>query len=91
MTSCPWSGILSVYPKYLKGGFFMPGGRPRGATRTVQMRIRCTPEEKERIDYLAANAGLTVTAFLIGQAIGDGIGKTLNKRRSDTMKKQGVK
>lgn len=45
--------------------------------RTEYIGIRVTPEEKEALKKLAAAAGLSITGFLIGQALGDKAGKAI--------------
>lgn len=39
--------------------------------RTEYIGIRVTPEEKEALKKLAAAAGMTLTGFLLGQALGE--------------------
>lgn len=39
--------------------------------RTEYIGIRVTPEEKETIKKYAAAAGVTLTGYLIGQALGN--------------------
>lgn len=39
--------------------------------RTEYIGIRVTPEEKEAIKKYAAAAGVTLTGYLIGQALGN--------------------
>lgn len=46
---------------------------PKERTETLSMRL--TPEEKKKLKELAAAAGLSVTGFLIGKALGDAIGQ----------------
>lgn len=43
--------------------------------RTEFIGIRVTPEEKEVLKKAAAAAGLTLTAYLLGNAIGESAGK----------------
>lgn len=45
--------------------------------RTEYIGIRVTPEEKEKIRKLAAMAGLSLTGFLVGQALGDKLGEKI--------------
>ena len=45
--------------------------------RTEYIGIRVTPEEKEALKKAAATAGLSITAYLIGEALGDKLGKTI--------------
>lgn len=47
--------------------------------RTEYIGIRVTPEEKEALKKLAATAGLSITAFLLGQSLGDKAGEALIK------------
>lgn len=42
--------------------------------RTEYIGIRVTPEEKELLKNLAAAAGVSLTGFLLGSAIGDKLG-----------------
>lgn len=53
--------------------------------RTEYIGIRVTPEEKEMITKLAKAAGLTLTGYLVGQAIGDKLGELIvnSKKRKD--------
>lgn len=45
--------------------------------RTEYIGIRVTPEEKEQIRKLAALAGLSLTGYLVGQALGDKLGEKI--------------
>ena len=45
--------------------------------RTEYIGIRVTPEEKEQIKKLAALAGLSLTGYLVGQALGDKLGEKI--------------
>ena len=47
--------------------------------RTEYIGIRVTPEEKEALKKMAAAAGMTLTAFLVGNALGDVFCKSLEK------------
>ena len=47
--------------------------------RTEYIGIRVTPEEKEALKKMVAAAGMTLTAFLVGNALGDALCKTLEK------------
>lgn len=47
---------------------------PPGVGKTAKLMISLTPAEKEQILQAAALAGLSVSAFLVGQALGDRIG-----------------
>jgi len=49
--------------------------------RTEYIGIRVTPEEKEALKSLAAAAGLTLTGFLLGEALGDKLGEQYLKSR----------
>lgn len=49
----------------------------KSSERTERISLRVTPEEMETIKGYAAAAGLSVTAFLIGEAIGDKIGQVM--------------
>ena len=52
--------------------------------RTEYIGIRVTPEEKEALKKMAAAAGMTLTAFLVGNAMGDALCKTLEKTLKKT-------
>lgn len=54
--------------------------------RTEYIGIRVTPEEKELLKNLAAAAGVSLTGFLLGSAIGEQLGGKYLKRkkRKDT-------
>ena len=39
--------------------------------RTEYIGIRVTPEEKEALKKLAAAAGVSITAYLLGSSLGD--------------------
>lgn len=41
--------------------------------RTESISIRVTPEEKKKVSALASAAGLTLTAFLLGKALGESL------------------
>ena len=43
--------------------------------RTERVTIRMTPEEHATLKHYAAAAGLSMTAFLIGEALGDKVGQ----------------
>ena len=45
--------------------------------RTEYIGIRVTPAEKEQIKNLASLAGLSITGFLVGNALGDAIGQRI--------------
>lgn len=45
--------------------------------RTEYIGIRVTPEEKEAIRKLAAAAGVSLTGFLVGRALGDKLGEKI--------------
>lgn len=45
--------------------------------RTEYIGIRVTPEEKEAIMGLAKAAGITITSFLVGTALGEKIGDAI--------------
>lgn len=58
--------------------------------RTESINIRVTPEEKAALKKLAAAAGMTLTGFLVGEALGEKLGDAIlkgkearkNKRRT---------
>lgn len=56
--------------------------------RTEYIGIRVTPEEKELLKRLAATAGVSLTGYLLGAAIGDKIGDEIVKSM-ERKKKQG--
>lgn len=56
--------------------------------RTEYIGIRVTPEEKELLKRLAAAAGVSLTGYLLGSAIGDKIGDEIIKSK-ERKKKQG--
>ena len=45
--------------------------------RTECINIRVTPEEKAALKKLAAAAGMTLTGFLLGEALGEKIGDAI--------------
>lgn len=45
--------------------------------RTEFINIRVTPEEKAALKKLAAAAGMTLTGFLLGEALGEKIGDAI--------------
>ena len=47
--------------------------------RTESINIRVTPEEKAALKKLAAAAGMTLTGFLVGEALGEKLGDALLK------------
>ena len=55
--------------------------------RTEYIGIRVTPEEKNKLKELAAAAGMTLTAYLVGKAFGEKIGDQIAKG-FETMKKE---
>ena len=50
-------------------------GKKGTRERSEAVTIRMTPEEKKNVYALAAAAGMTVTAYLIGCGIGDKLGQ----------------
>lgn len=48
---------------------------PKERTESIYMRV--TPEEKEALKKLAAAAGMTLTGFLLGEALGDKLGEAI--------------
>ena len=48
---------------------------PKERTENVNMRV--TPAEKEQLKALAVAAGLSVTGYVLGKALGDAIGQTI--------------
>lgn len=59
--SANWGGSRAN----LKGN---AGRKPTG-TRRVMFQVSCQPEERERIKILAAQAGKTVSAFIIEKVL----------------------
>ena len=55
--------------------------------RTEYIGIRVTPEEKEALKALAAAAGVTITGFLLGEALGDKLGEKYLKAREEKGKR----
>lgn len=45
--------------------------------RTENVNIRVTPAEKEKLKALALAAGVSVTGYVLGCALGDAIGQTM--------------
>lgn len=45
--------------------------------RTENVNIRVTPAEKEQLKRLAIAAGVSVTGYILGRALGDAIGQTI--------------
>lgn len=45
--------------------------------RTESINIRVTPKEKAALKKLAAAAGMTLTGFLLGEALGEKIGDAI--------------
>lgn len=56
--------------------------------RTEYIGIRVTPEEKKQITALAKAAGVTITGFLVGAAIGDKIGDVIVKEMEAKKRKK---
>ena len=50
--------------------------------RTESISIRVTPEEKAALKKLAAAAGMTLTGFLVGEALGERLGDAIIKSRA---------
>lgn len=44
-------------------------------TRTERIYMRATPEEKKMLLNLAAGLGVSLTAFIMGECLGDKIGQ----------------
>lgn len=49
--------------------------------RTEYIGIRVTPEEKDALKRLAAAAGLTITGYLLGEALGEKLGAQYLKNK----------
>lgn len=49
--------------------------KPKEKTEVVQIRL--TPAEKETLRKLAGYAGLSISGYLLGKALGDAIGQTI--------------
>ena len=64
----------------------MAKGRPRKITgaRDQRLEIRLTSEEKIALFNAAAAAGVTVTSFLLGHALGERFGDAVLKESSTT-------
>lgn len=50
---------------------------PTGEIRSVLLQFRATPSERDAVHQRASLAGLSVSAFLLGQALGDRLGGAL--------------
>lgn len=46
-------------------------------SRDTTVNIRVSEKEKEQLKFLASALGLSVGAYLLGLALGDGIGKAI--------------
>jgi len=57
--------------------------------RTEYIGIRVTPEEKYLLKKLAAAAGVSLTGYLLGSAIGDKLGEQHVKSRERKKNQQG--
>lgn len=55
---------------------------------TEYIGIRVTPEEKKQITALTKAAGVTITGFLVGAAIGDKIGDVIVKEMEAKKRKK---
>jgi len=55
--------------------------------RTEYIGIRVTPEEKEALKKLAQAAGISLTAFLLGSALGDRLGECYLKAQEKKARK----
>ena len=55
--------------------------RKTSAPKDTQIIIRTTSEEKEQLKKLAAAAGIGVSEFVIGLALGDELGKVIKKSK----------
>lgn len=49
--------------------------------RTEYIGIRVTPEEKAMLKKLAAAAGMTITGYLLGEALGGKIADSITKKK----------
>ena len=47
--------------------------------RTEYIGMRVTPAEKEQLKALAVAAGVSITGYILGKALGDAIGQTILK------------
>lgn len=56
--------------------------------RTEYIGIRVTPEEKELLKKMAAAAGVSLTGFLVGSAIGDKLGEEIVKSKGHKPKRE---
>lgn len=45
--------------------------------RTERLNVRATPTEKEELIKLAAAAGMSISAYLLGRALGDALGQKI--------------
>lgn len=63
---------------YKKGGIFVKLNK-----RSERVLMRVTPAEKAALSKLAAAAGLSLTAFLVGCALGDAVGRVVEQTIAD--------
>lgn len=49
--------------------------------RTEYIGIRVTPEEKALLKKLAAAAGMTITGYLLGEALGEKVADSILKKK----------
>lgn len=49
--------------------------------RTEYIGIRVTPEEKALLKKLAAAAGMTITGYLLGEALGEKLADSILKKK----------
>lgn len=86
--------LIYLYIRFIIGGeevlFMNPKGlkyRSRGSgPRDKQFIIRVTQTEREQLQKLASAAGVSVACFLLGLALGDGIGAALEGGDFDSKK-----
>lgn len=67
-----------IYNRKWKGGDYMANtGRPVGpdGRKSEVFQLRVTPAQHQALKYVAGLAGVSVGAYLIGLALGDGIGR----------------
>lgn len=73
----------------LESGYIPHGGDPVSRVCSEQINIRVTPEEKRLLAKKAAAVGLSVSGFLLFEALGEELGQVIldvrdrNKKRKD--------
>lgn len=85
---------LGAEPKAAAGRGSRPGtGRPRkdpGQGRTAQLHVLVTPDEREVVHRAAADAGLSVSAFLRRRALGQPVTARADAQTRAALRRVGV-